>query len=627
MIKPEDYNGGLIYNDSKNCIGCNKCVHDCPVLKANVCVTDEAGVNKLYVDERQCILCGTCIDTCTHDVRHYKDDCDDFFADLKAGENLSVIVAPAFYLNYPNEYKKVFGYLKSLGVKNIYSVSFGADITTWGYLNYIKKHGTTGHISQPCPCIVANIEKHMPELLPKLIPIHSPMMCLAIYLRKYKGLQDNLAFLSPCIAKKMEINSKKAKGMVKYNVTYKNLMKRIKAEGVKLHTYPDGQEEIEYGMGALYPKPGGLRENVEYYLGHEALIIQVEGEHRAYEYLSAFEERVKSGAGHMPMLVDALNCERGCIYGTGTQFRHDNSDAIEREVNKMRLKKFKAMVDNNNEALSTPQERFARLNEMFKDLGLRLEDFLCEYNRNQAVKARVVSETEIEKTFQSMKKFTEEDKHVDCRACGYRTCHNLAEAIVRGINTKNSCVYYIKDNLREQLSYQQAIVDNFVAIGALLKDLSEDNSRTAQDTAAINTHVEDAVQKGIAISRTLEEIQNEFKKLNSSNLDIASIARITNILSINATIEAARAGQAGKGFAVVAGEVGELAKKTMKAVNLNAENTEATANVLNKLIKNTGNFVSQIDNIKQSTSKITGNVDEITGKTDNILSLLDDLKK
>ena len=43
---------------------------------------------------------------------------------------------PAFIANYPAQYKRILGYLKELGVSHIYSVSFGADICTWGYLKY-----------------------------------------------------------------------------------------------------------------------------------------------------------------------------------------------------------------------------------------------------------------------------------------------------------------------------------------------------------------------------------------------------------------------------------------------------------------------------------------------------------
>ena len=67
------------------------------------------------------------------------------FEDLASGKKISVILAPAFLANYPKEYQRVLGYLKSKGVNHICSVSFGADITTWGYLKYITEHKFLGH--------------------------------------------------------------------------------------------------------------------------------------------------------------------------------------------------------------------------------------------------------------------------------------------------------------------------------------------------------------------------------------------------------------------------------------------------------------------------------------------------
>lgn len=46
-----------------------------------------------------------------------------------------------------------------------------------------------------------------PELLPKLFPVQSPMMCAAIYAQKEMGVSDKLAFISPCIAKKAELEA------------------------------------------------------------------------------------------------------------------------------------------------------------------------------------------------------------------------------------------------------------------------------------------------------------------------------------------------------------------------------------------------------------------------------------
>ena len=84
---------------------------------------------------------------------------------------------PAFKANYPDEYESVLGGLMKLGVNHIINISFGADITTWGYLNYVQKYNFNGGISQPCPAIVGYIEHYLPELLPKLFRVTVPAQC------------------------------------------------------------------------------------------------------------------------------------------------------------------------------------------------------------------------------------------------------------------------------------------------------------------------------------------------------------------------------------------------------------------------------------------------------------------
>ena len=104
----------LIYTNDL-CTGCNKCVRGCPVLTANI-ATQEGYVT---VDPDKCIVCGECFDVCPHEARDYYDDTDRFFEDLASGKKISVILAPAFLANYPKEYQRVLGYLKSKGVSHI----------------------------------------------------------------------------------------------------------------------------------------------------------------------------------------------------------------------------------------------------------------------------------------------------------------------------------------------------------------------------------------------------------------------------------------------------------------------------------------------------------------------------
>ena len=118
----------LVFTNDK-CIGCNKCISVCPVLTANYAVS-ENGQNKIVVDGKQCISCGACFDACEHHAREYRDDTERFFEDLRKGEKISLLLAPAFLANYPKEYASVLGGLKEMGINRIISISFGADITT-----------------------------------------------------------------------------------------------------------------------------------------------------------------------------------------------------------------------------------------------------------------------------------------------------------------------------------------------------------------------------------------------------------------------------------------------------------------------------------------------------------------
>ena len=192
----------LIFTND-NCIGCNRCISACPIPEANL-AQEVNGKNKIVINGEKCIHCGNCIDACAHDARDYYDDTDAFFEDLKKGKKISLIVAPSIRTNFPENYKKLFGYFKAVGINYIYDTSFGADITTWAYLKAIHEKKLSGTISQPCPAIVNYIERYQPGLLPKLAPIHSPMMCAAVYMRKYEKIEDSFAFISPCIAKRMK---------------------------------------------------------------------------------------------------------------------------------------------------------------------------------------------------------------------------------------------------------------------------------------------------------------------------------------------------------------------------------------------------------------------------------------
>ncbi len=432
----------IVYTND-NCIGCNKCIKVCSAIGACIS-TEKNGRARIEVDGSKCVACGSCIDVCVHGAREFEDDTERFFQDLKKGKEISILLAPAFRANYPEEYNTVLGGLRDQGVRRIINVSFGADICTWGYLNYIRDYNFYGGISQPCPAVVSYIERYLPELLPKLFPVQSPLMCAAIYARKELGITDRFAFISPCIAKKMEIQDPENLGLVQYNVTFEHLMKYVrenKISGTPIHS------DIEYGLGSFYPTPGGLMENVKWFLGNDVFIRQIEGERHLYEWMHTNADRIRRN--ETPFLfIDALNCEKGCICGTAVNTEKSRTDDALYALLDIREKAKNPESGDAWSRTDTPAERLKNFNEQFKNLNLK--DYLRSYtDRSEECRYEKPDEEQLNEIFLSMNKDTEESRRIDCTCCGYESCTQMATAIYNGFNRKENCIYYEKTMVQE----------------------------------------------------------------------------------------------------------------------------------------------------------------------------------
>jgi CheY-like chemotaxis protein/iron only hydrogenase large subunit-like protein len=423
----------LIYTNSEKCIGCNNCLRGCPAFGANKAHINEHGRNEVQVIPENCIHCGHCIGNCAYGARDYYDDTDRFFEDLKKGEKISIFVAPAIRANFIDCYENLFGYFKTKGVNRIIDVSFGADITTWAYLSFMEQ-GNHGKISQPCPAIVNYIKSRLPELIPDLIPIHSPLLCAAIYAKKYKGISDRFAFISPCIAKKDEIMNENTHGIVEYNVTYRKLREHLKKENVDILSCEKAGFDSDFsGLGGLYSRHGGLRENIEFYTGNKLWIKQIEGESETYNYLEEFAKKKQDAL--RPDIIDVLNCRLGCNFGSGA----DNKCTIdEAEYQIYKVKKAK---------LSNP-ESLRELSKKF-DETLNIEDFKRKYGIRRTTIISATDE-ELEESFIKLSKFEEKDRHINCHSCGFPSCREMALAVHNGLNTENNCIFHMRICMMEE---------------------------------------------------------------------------------------------------------------------------------------------------------------------------------
>ncbi len=463
-----DLSGVVMTNDK--CLGSNRCMRACDYFGTNSAILQADGRYSFVVDDQKCISCGACIDACTNNARVYKDDTEAFFEALKNGEEISVLVSQLMLGHYHDDYKKVLGGLKKLGVKNFISVGNGGDISAWAYINYMKKNNVNFLITQHCSATINYIVRFVPELIKHLAPVQSPIMSTAIYAKNELKIDDKLAFIGSCIAKKTEFESFRGGQRISYNVTFKHLMDYIR----KNNLYDDSVEiELDHGLNLSVASKGAVSEILKRYLGDDLITRQVMGVENVHSYLKVNKNKILNGDTPYTIL-ELGNCVDGCVYGKGIENSNNHDDDAIIRMIKMR----KEAADNIFKG-KTYEERAELLNERFKNLVL--EDYLCEYlDISYNIDHKIPSEEEKEEIFKKLGKLTDITKNTNCACCGYNSCLDMVYAIHNGYNTSDNCIHCIKEEvLKERDKVVKAEMYKELAVRDTLTGLLNRNALNA----------------------------------------------------------------------------------------------------------------------------------------------------
>lgn len=640
----------IINVDEQKCVGCNACVRACPAGEANIARIDETGQLRILINDDKCIKCGACIKACSHGARSFQDDTEPFINDLKQGKELAVIVAPSIKVSFDGQWRHVLYWIRNQGKAKIYDVGYGADICTWAHLRYLQAHPSEKVISQPCAAVVNYVQRHRPELIPHLSPVQSPMVCIAIYVKKVLGFQGKIAAISPCIAK---IDEFRETGMIDYNVTMDHLkayFRENKIDFPREKVYSEFEfDGIQGWEGNIYPRPGGLMKNLLIH-APEMEITTSEGTGRLYEELDSYLDQDEES---LPTVFDVLNCEYGCNGGpaVGRDCQRFVMNDIMHSVERYSRRKRKANVT--RKGVDKQFDEF--------DRALHLEDFLRTYQAKK-VESMAVTEADIETAYRLMGKQTEVERHFDCHACGYKSCREMAIALAKGINEKENCHEYMMKEIREErqkvsevnkevLNMNHELMEIFGELSQNIESVKEqaDSIRTvgaksSDDMQGVSNHMNDLKLLNQKIIDYMGNINSSVEKYNAMTHDVEKIAGKINLLSLNAAIEAARAGEAGRGFAVVATNIRELSDSSKASVGSARENDEGIHTAINDInvvvdkfdttigelllaveeaitgAKQTSENSQHIKESMEKVSRIAEKVQEVIHETNNILN-------
>lgn len=400
---------GAVYSEQTQCQDCYKCVRECPVKAIRV-----NGGHAVVLSER-CIACGACVGACASGAKRVREDLDLVQALFRSGRPVVASLAPSFRSEFPGlAPEKLIAALKRLGFAAVSETALGAQEVSARLARDLDASRGRLWLSTACPVAVDLVTKYLPGRASDLTPVDSPLQAHARLIRQELSPEALVVFIGPCIGKKLE--AARTPELIQAALTFEDLRRWLGAEGLAPEALDPGPGDAfaprEAREGSLYPVEGGMI---------QATRVHMATEHTRFVTLSGVEP-IRAALADLPeagegnLFLELLACPGGCVCGP----KATKTSSVRARM--------QVLDGARMEPGAYPRPAALPIDRAFgpEPLGAVLRD-----------------EAGLREALRRIGKQGPEDE-LNCGACGYDTCRELAAAMLAERAEERMCVSHLR---------------------------------------------------------------------------------------------------------------------------------------------------------------------------------------
>ncbi|MDY3868897.1 MAG: [Fe-Fe] hydrogenase large subunit C-terminal domain-containing protein [Pyramidobacter sp.] len=398
-----------VYTLNNECQDCYRCVRRCPVKAIRI----RDGMAQVIPS--RCIACAACVLSCPSQAKQVRSDVEKVKKLFLQDKKVIVSLAPSWRGPFEYSQTRMISLLKKLGFYAVSETALGAQQVSIASAQILNDASSGLFISSACPVIVDYVRLYRPEFVKNIIPLASPALTHARLLKDTYGDDISVVFIGPCVGKKNE--SDRHPDLIDAALTFDELRVWLRDENITL----DEEEEDPNACfvpehayeGALYPLDGGMNETIRRVgVKKEVQLINICSLNlfrRALEEFSLDELK-------QPVFVEALACIGGCVAGPCISTRRSSFSIVSK------------VMEEAPERENIPVQPDTRVPIDYEATPVSRKTYTLE---------------EINSALHKIGKYEPRDE-LNCAGCGYRTCRQMAAALLDGDAEPSMCASYMR---------------------------------------------------------------------------------------------------------------------------------------------------------------------------------------